>query len=169
MNFRLSLLPFFLVALLFAFGACKKGSDNGPTVDYAARDEALITDYIKANNLTGFVKDSVVHIGITKPGTGPLAKVGEMLIVKYTGTTLDGKVFDKTQETTIGLPFVLRSPFDPTLDVIVGWAIGFRNLNKGSQATLLIPSELAYKGAATGNIPAHSVLRFDVEVINIKK
>lgn len=168
MKLRLSLLPAFLVMLLFAFGACKKGTDAEPATNYIARDETLITDYIKANNLTGFVRDSVVYVGITKPGTGPLAKIGQTLIVKYTGTTLDGKVFDQTKETTIGFPFVLRDVFDPQLDVIKGWAIGFRNLNKGSQATLLIPSELAYGGTATGSIPAHAVLRFDVEVINIK-
>lgn len=163
MNLRLSLLPALLLALLFAFGACKKSGDSAPKIDYATRDEGLINDYIKANNLTGFVRDTTMFVFVTKPGAGPLPKKGQTLIVKYKGTTLDGRVFDQTKESTIGLPFVLGAG-----QVIKGWDRAFKQFNKGTQAILLIPSGLAYGNDATGSIPPNSVLRFDVEVVNIK-
>ncbi|RFP65689.1 hypothetical protein D0N36_07065 [Hymenobacter lapidiphilus] len=163
MNFRHSLLPFFLLTLLFAFGACKKGEDSEPATDFAARDEQLITDYIQANNLTGFVRDTTMFVFITKAGTGGLPAKGKTIIVKYKGSTLDGNVFDQTKESTIGFPFVLGAG-----QVIPGWDRAFQKFNKGTQAILLIPSGLAYKGSATGSIPPNSVLRFDVEVVNIK-
>lgn len=163
MNFRFSLLPFFLLALLFAFGACKKDKDKEPDVNYVEIDKALITEYIRTNNLTGFTQDSTIFVSVTKAGTGNLPKKGQTIIVKYKGTTLDGQVFDQTKESTIGFPFVLGAG-----QVIKGWDRAFRQFNKGTQAILLIPSGLAYGNSATGSIPPNSVLRFDVEVVNIK-
>ncbi|WP_019947371.1 FKBP-type peptidyl-prolyl cis-trans isomerase [Hymenobacter aerophilus] len=166
MNFRLSLLPLFLLTLLFAFGACKKGSDSEEpdSAFYRDRDKTLIADYIRANNLTGFTEDSTgVYVSITEPGTGPLPTLGKTVVAKYTGTTLDGKVFDQTQAAIIGFPFVLGAG-----QVIEGWEDAFPQLNKGAKAILIIESEKAYKGAASGTIPPHSVLRFDVEVVDIR-
>ncbi|SDY49732.1 FKBP-type peptidyl-prolyl cis-trans isomerase [Hymenobacter psychrophilus] len=165
MNFRLSLLPVFLMALLFALGACKKSEDK-PASDYTERDKGLIDDYIKANNLTGFTNDSVgVYVSITSPGTGPLPTKGQTIIAKYVGKTLDGQVFDQTKATTIGFAFVLGA--NPN-QVIKGWEDAFTQLNKGSKAILLITSAKAYGSSTSGTIPPNSVLRFDVEVVNIK-
>ncbi|NVO84976.1 FKBP-type peptidyl-prolyl cis-trans isomerase [Hymenobacter terrestris] len=163
MNSRFSLLPFFLLMLLFAFGACKKDDDNEPATNFAERDEQLITNYIQANNLTGFTQDSTIFVAVTKTGTGALPKKGQTIIVKYKGSTLDDQVFDETKESTIGFPFVLGAG-----QVIKGWDRAFKQFNKGTKAILLIPSGLAYGNTATGSIPANSVLRFDVEVVNIK-
>ena len=43
-------------------------------------------------------------------------------------------------------------------------------LNKGSKATLVIPSELGYgsTGAGNGVIPPNAMLIFDVELVDIK-
>ena len=169
MNFRLSLLPCFLLFLLFSIGACKK-EEKQDNIDYRDRDKTLIENYIKANNLTGFTQDSAgVYVSITKPGTGDLPKKGQTIVTKYKGTTLDGQVFDQTKETIIGYPFILGSQ-DPTKLVIPGWNIAFKKLNKGSQAILLIPSDQAYgtATAANGIITPNSVLRFDVEVVDIR-
>ncbi|MBT2558675.1 FKBP-type peptidyl-prolyl cis-trans isomerase [Hymenobacter sp. ISL-91] len=163
MNFRFSLLPFFLLTLLLALGACKKDDKNEPAPDFTERDEQLITQYIQANNLTGFVRDTTMFVSVTQAGTGALPKKGQTIIVKYKGTTLDGQVFDETKESTIGFPFVLGAG-----QVIKGWDRAFKQFNKGTKAILLIPSGLAYGNTATGSIPANSVLRFDVEVVNIK-
>ena len=100
-------LPLFFLLLLTLLSACKKDEKKTP-LDYAARDEASITAYIKANNLTGFKRDtSGVYYTITQPGSGSLPKVGKTLVVKYVGTTLDGKQFDQSNPASIGFPFVL--------------------------------------------------------------
>ncbi|WP_165768333.1 FKBP-type peptidyl-prolyl cis-trans isomerase [Hymenobacter amundsenii] len=156
----LATLCFLMVTALLS--ACQKED----TTDYTERDEALITAYIKDNNLTGFQRQpSGLYVAITQPGTGANAQTGQAVSALYTGQTFDGKVFDSSSNNNnTPISFVLGQG-----QVIAGWDQGFALLNKGSKAILLIPSELAYKGASpSSSIPAHAVLRFDVEVTNIK-
>ncbi|WP_170172673.1 FKBP-type peptidyl-prolyl cis-trans isomerase [Hymenobacter rigui] len=162
MKFRFSLFSVLLLSLVALLAACKK--DDKTTPDYTAQDEATIQQYIKDKGLTGFVRDtSGVYVGITQPGTGPNAKDKQRLQVLYTGTTLDGTVFD-SNTTTVGLPFVLGQSL-----VIPGWNKGFRYFNKGAKGILLIPSSQAYGTSGSGTtIGANAVLRFDVEVVDIK-
>jgi FKBP-type peptidyl-prolyl cis-trans isomerase FkpA len=53
--------------------------------------------------------------------------------------------------------------------VIKGWDAGISALNKGSKATLVIPSALAYglQGSPPA-IPGNSVLVFDVQLVDVK-
>ncbi|WP_185816963.1 FKBP-type peptidyl-prolyl cis-trans isomerase [Hymenobacter metallilatus] len=161
MKLRFSLFSFLLLGMLALQTACKK--DDKPTPDYTAQDDATIQQYIKDKGLTGFRKDTLgVYVAITQPGTGPNAKKGQVVKVLYTGTLLDGTVFDSNL-TTLGLPFVLGRGL-----VIQGWDKGFQYFNKGAKGILLIPSTQAYGSTANAQIPANSVLRFDVEVVDIK-
>ena len=51
--------------------------------------------------------------------------------------------------------------------VIAGWVEALQLMNAGSKWRLHVPSELAYGGQAVGSIPPHSVLVFDVELLEI--
>lgn len=161
---RLSWLPLLLLGMLFfSLTACKK-EEKQPVIDYSARDEEAIKAYIAENKLTGFQRDSAgTYIIITQPGTGPKALKKQKVTTKYVGTTLDGTVFDKSNPAAIGFQFVLGVG-----DVIKGWDRGFTYLNKGSKAILLIPSGQAYAETGSGSIPPYTILRFDVEVVDIK-
>ncbi|WP_139924608.1 FKBP-type peptidyl-prolyl cis-trans isomerase [Hymenobacter sp. DG01] len=133
-------------------------------IDIPARDEASIQAYIAANNLTGFQRQpSGLYVAITQAGTGDNAKKNQTVAARYTGTTLDGKVFDSNATAATPFSFTVGAG-----QVIAGWDEGFLLLNKGSKAILLIPSGLAYGSRAVSTIPANSVLRFDVEVADIK-
>ena len=151
-----------LLVTLFLSACQKEEVDN---TDYKNRDKETIEAYIKDNNLTGFQRQSSgLFVAITQPGTGDLPKTGQTISAKYTGYTLDGKVFDSTASNG-------NTPLDFPLGrgkVITGWDEGFALLNKGSKAILLIPSGLAYGPQGVGPIAPHSVLRFDVEVTDIK-
>lgn len=160
---RLAALLPLLPLLLLLFTACQLDDPAAPdNTDYPARDEALITSYIKTNNLTGFVRQpSGLYVAVTQPGTGTPAVAGQQLTVLYTGLTLDGRIFDSTASRG-NQPFAF---WVGKGQVIAGWDEGFIGLRPGSKATFLIPSELAYGARATGPIPAHAVLRFDVELL----
>ncbi|RPD47186.1 hypothetical protein DNI29_13650 [Hymenobacter sediminis] len=133
-------------------------------IDYAVRDEATIKAYIEANKLTGFQRQpSGLYVAITQAGTGDNAKKNQTVAARYKGTFLDGKVFDSNTTAAAPLSFVVGAG-----QVIPGWDEGFQLLNKGSKAILLIPSDLAYGARGAGPIPARSILRFDVEVADIK-
>ena len=111
---------------------------------------------------------SGLYYEITKKGTGENAKPGQTAIMNYTGKTLDGKTFDSNTDPE----FKHTEPLPVQVGagrVIKGWDEGVQLLNKGSKATFYIPSPLAYGPQDQGpNLPANSILIFDVEVTDIK-
>jgi FKBP-type peptidyl-prolyl cis-trans isomerase len=78
----------------------------------------------------------------------------------YHGTLLDGSVFDSSVDRGEPFKFELNR-------VIKGWQEAIPLLSKGGKGKFLIPSELAYGSRAAGkDIPANSVLIFDIELID---
>ena len=153
---------FLLLAVAAICSSCKKEEEQ---TDYASRDEAIIQAYIKDNNLTGAERQpSGLYIVRTQPGTSTTRPTeGQTVSARYVGTTLDGKVFDQNM--------AVPDPFSFTLgkgQVIKGWDLGFAVLTKGEKAILLIPSGLAYGTSGNGRIAPNTVLRFDVELVDIK-
>ncbi|MCB2409895.1 FKBP-type peptidyl-prolyl cis-trans isomerase [Hymenobacter lucidus] len=153
---RLFLVLFSAVSLLTA---CEKDKD------YAAIDEGLIKQYIADNKLVDAQRQEsgLYFVPITKT-SGVQPKGGQLVSVLYTGMLLNGTVFDATSNRG-------NKPFSFSLgrnEVIKGWDEGIALLKKGEKATLLIPSQLGYGSQATGSIPANSVLRFDVELVDVK-
>ena len=113
----------------------------------------------------GFTKtNSGLYYNITKKGDGKAAEKGKTVSVHYKGMLMDGTVFDSS--------FKRNEPIDFPLgvgQVIAGWDEGIQLLNVGDQATLIIPSDLAYgERGAGGVIPGGATLKFDVELVNVK-
>ncbi|TGE25998.1 hypothetical protein E5K00_12645 [Hymenobacter aquaticus] len=129
------------------------------------KDDVILQEYIKKNNLTAQKDPSGVYYVITKPGAGAKPTSGQTVSVLYKGTLLDGKVFDSSEKMG-------NKPIEFPLgvgQVIPGWDKGIALLNKGAKATLLIPSSLAYGQRGAGaDIPADAPLRFDVELVDVK-
>ncbi|MCF3649922.1 FKBP-type peptidyl-prolyl cis-trans isomerase [Synoicihabitans lomoniglobus] len=107
--------------------------------------------------------ESGLTIEVTRRGDGPLPQEGQVVIAHYTGTLADGTVFDTSRDGGQPFAFTLGQR-----QVIKGWDEGFRLLHVGDQATLTIPPELAYGDQDRAKIPAHSTLRFEVELIALK-
>jgi len=131
-----------------------------------AIDEQLLTDYFKTNNLKPLKTESGLYYVINKKGTGANAKAGQKVTVNYTGKLLNGELFDSNTDPA----FHHVQPFSFTLgrgQVIKGWDEGIALLNKGSKATLYLPSRMAYGAASPSTkIPANSILIFDVELVD---
>jgi len=128
-------------------------------------DDAIIQKYIQEQKLNAQKTPSGVYYAITQKGNGPTPKAGQTVSVQYRGTTLDGKEFDSSYKHG-GTPFEFQIGQGM---VIPGWDEGIMLLNKGSKATLVIPSPMAYGERGAGaDIPANAVLRFDVELVDIK-
>ena len=144
-----------LILPIFLFAACKKTSN----VNQAADDEKIITQYISDNKLNATATGSGLYYVITSQGTGTQPNSGSNVTVKFKGYLTDGTVFDQT--TNIGSTFGLGS-------VIKGWQEGIPLFKKGGKGMLLVPSALGYGTQAQNNIPANSVLIFDVELLDVK-
>ncbi len=130
-----------------------------------AVDDQNLQKYITDNNLKPQKTPSGLYYIITQKGNGPMPKAGQIVAVNYRGTTLDGKEFDSSAKHG-GVPYEFQIGQG---QVIRGWDEGIMLLNKGTKATLLIPSTMAYGAQGSGpDIPADASLRFDVELVDIK-
>ncbi|MFQ5505160.1 MAG: FKBP-type peptidyl-prolyl cis-trans isomerase [Planctomycetota bacterium] len=102
------------------------------------------------------LKYSVIKGG----GEGVSPKLGDLVVVHYTGRLTNGKVFDSSRRK--GKPgfFALGR-------VIKGWNEGLALMTPGARFEFTIPPELAYGAEGRPGIPANSTLVFDVELISV--
>ena len=105
-----------------------------------------------------------VTIDDKKMGTGPAAKSGDRVGMRYIGKLQkDNKVFDSNKK---GKPFTFKLGAG---EVIKGWEIGVQGMSAGGERRITIPAHLAYGSKPQGPIPANSTLVFDVKLLEIKK
>lgn len=156
MNSGINKLSFHFIILLLliaTISSCKK--DDGE--DQRATDHALIEQYASENQLNGKFTTSGLYYVIEEKGNGEFPGPYAVVKVTYKGYLLNGSVFD---EGTI--------PASPLSNFIPGWVEGIQLIDKGGQIKLIIPSYLAYGAQSTGDIPANSVLVFDVLLHNFE-
>ena len=96
---------------------------------------------------------------ITK-GNGAAPTAADSVKVHYKGTLIDGTEFDSSFKRNKPISFALNA-------VIKGWTEGLQLMQEGATHRLYIPSDLGYGGQKAGQIPPHSVLIFDVELIKV--
>lgn len=98
---------------------------------------------------------------VVTPGTGAYPTATDTIRVHYTGTLINGTVFDSSVQR--GEPITL-SLSDGVID---GWKEGMQKINKGGKIKLYLPPELAYGDMGQGMIPPSSTLIFEVELLEI--
>jgi FKBP-type peptidyl-prolyl cis-trans isomerase len=97
---------------------------------------------------------------VLKQGTGASPVASSKVVVNYTGTLLDGKVFDSTASR--GKPATFEAD-----RVIPGWTEALIMMKRGEKVRLVIPPELGYGVQGyPGVIPPNSFLVFEVELID---
>lgn len=114
-------------------------------------DEALIREYIAEKGLVTQTTHSGLHYVIDVPGVDEHPDYFDVVRIAYTGTTLDGNVFDASPDAS----FVLGN-------LIEGFREGIPLFGKGGSGLLIIPSHLGYGSQSYPDIPANSVLVFDI-------
>jgi len=133
----------------------------------ATKEEKELQAYFIKNNINPLKTPLGTYYTINEKGDGAIPKIGDTVVMNYTGKLMDGTKFDSNEDTT----FHHVQPFEFPLGanrVIKGWdeTIGFLPLN--SKATFYIPSRNGYGVQGQAKIPANSILIFDVQLNNIK-
>ncbi|MGV3719810.1 MAG: FKBP-type peptidyl-prolyl cis-trans isomerase [Actinomycetota bacterium] len=101
---------------------------------------------------------------VLKPGDGKEAKEGNTVKVHYTGwLESTGAKFDSSVDRGEPFEFPLGGG-----QVIKGWDMGVEGMKVGEKRQLVIPSPLGYGETGAGaDIPPHSTLVFDVELLDV--
>jgi len=124
----------------------------------------LLAAYLTRINAQTEPMESGLYVIHQQEGNGSNAQDGNTLVVHYSGTTIDGKLFDTSLDKAKPFKFVLGRG-----EVIKGWDQGFLEMKKGGKAKFIIPSSLAYGKEGFGNtILPYSTLVFNVELIDIQ-
>ncbi|HKW30540.1 MAG TPA: FKBP-type peptidyl-prolyl cis-trans isomerase [Verrucomicrobiae bacterium] len=100
---------------------------------------------------------------ILKSGTGDSPGKTDTVTVNYTGTLIDGTVFDSSVQRGEPATFPLNG-------VIPGWTAALQLMKVGDKWQLFLPPQLAYGDQSPGaKIGPNSTLIFEVELLSIKK
>lgn len=128
------------------------------------RDQALVDEYIKKNNINATKVGKGTYVKIDQQGQGPTADSGKFVSVKYRGKILTtGKEFESTMEAG-------KDPITFPLgkgQVIPGWDEGLKSFAKGGKGTLYIPGFLSYGSRPGPGGQPNEALMFDVEMVEI--
>lgn len=122
--------------------------------------QEFLAENAKRDEVT--VTESGLQYEVLTDAEGEKPAAEDTVTVHYSGTLVDGTVFDSSIERGEPATFPLNQ-------VIPGWTEGVQLMPVGAKYKLVIPSELGYGEAGAGTIPGNAVLIFEVELLDIEK
>ncbi len=137
-------------------------------------EQKQIQQYLQKDNNTWQEVEGIYYRELTH-GKGEKAKNGDKVKIHYTGQLLSGQVFDTSlediaKENNLYNP---KRPYEPLEfqigagQMIPGFEIAAKQMNKGSKYIVLLPSNLAYGERDMGVIAPYSPLIFTMELMDI--
>ena len=123
-----------------------------------AEGEAFLAENAKREEVT--VTESGLQYEVIAEGKGAKPAATDIVKVHYTGTLIDGTVFDSSVERGEPAEFELNR-------VIPGWTEGVQLMSKGAKYKFYIPYQLGYGERGAGeDIPPYATLIFEVELLD---
>jgi len=154
----------FALTLIVFLGGCLKESQRKCSYDECAykapaSEIQAVKDYLAAHNITATEHCSGLFYRVENPGTGTRPNGCSYVLANYKGMLTNGYVFDESRPG--GVPFEMNG-------VIPGWTNGLQQVKAGGRIHLYIPPSLGYGSAANGDIPAYSILIFEVDLLGVE-
>ena len=129
------------------------------TNPYKEANEAFLQ--VKAQEDGMHVLDNGVMYRVLKEGSGTRKPSPRSIVyVHYTGRLIDGTVFDSTEGGQLPALFMVG-------DLIMGWQIVLTRMHEGDKWEVFIPAKWGYGSMKMDDIPAHSTLIFEMELVKI--
>jgi FKBP-type peptidyl-prolyl cis-trans isomerase FklB len=150
----------FRIGMVLAAAFCllaAPASAADPSLSLAANAAFLAANAKKPGVV---VRPSGLQYRIIKNGFGKTPGPYDTVTVAYSGSLINGKVFDATEP---GMPAQLE-----VNKVIPGWSEALSLMRVGDHWQIVIPANLAYgiRGAGNGVIPPNQVLVFDMQLLD---
>ena len=148
-------------SFLFAFSACDSGDPSSPEIDGPPARVVDTADYITTPSGLQYF-DFVV-------GTGPVAAIGDTVVVNYTGWFDDREtIFDSSVHIPGRTPILVVIG---VTNVIQGWTEALQGMQQGGERQIVLPPGLAYGqfGSPSGVIPPNATILFEIEIVQVRK
>lgn len=144
------------------------------------KEQDTLQKYLVDHKITTKPTASGLYYIELKKGSGKQAVAGSVVKVNYTGSLLNGRVFDSSIESVAkkySLDVIQKGrkyePIEFELgrdQIIQGWHEAIAMMKEGGKAKLIIPSKLAYGPYPQGDIISpFSTLIFEVELVKVGK
>ena len=128
---------------------------------YKEANEAFLQ--VKAQEEGMVVLDNGVLYKVLEAGHGTKKPTPRSIVfVNYTGRLIDGTVFDTTEGQPLPALFMVG-------DLIMGWQIALTRMHEGDKWEVYIPAKWGYGSLKMDDIPAHSTLIFELELVKIER
>jgi FKBP-type peptidyl-prolyl cis-trans isomerase FkpA len=159
---KLSFLLLSFISISFS-GCLKEGYQTFtcnaaiPQVSVSAGELQAIEAYLNQKGIKDATKyQNAFYYKVDVPGTGNNPTLCSNVIVYYQGKLIDGTTFDQTGNTA--QTFSMGN-------LITGWKLGLPLIKAGGKIKLYLPPSLGYGNNVSGNIPANSILIFEITLV----
>jgi FKBP-type peptidyl-prolyl cis-trans isomerase FkpA len=146
------LFPFLLSTL---FLSCSTYSDR----DFEQFDQR-IQQHLEASNTHMERMENGMYFHIISSGEGENIRLTDRVTFSYTGSFLDGEVFQVIRDHE-ALNYEVR-------ELIIGWQEALVLIAEGGEIEIIIPPHLGYGNKDTGMIPANSTLHYRLKVLAVE-
>jgi FKBP-type peptidyl-prolyl cis-trans isomerase FkpA len=141
------------ILLITVFTGCQTYSENDK-----AKFDKDIRAYLKKQNKKCQRTPSGLYYTIIHPGEGEFIRYKDIVSFTYTGKFLSGETFD-----------VQKKPVEFEVSkLILGWKEVMFELKPGAKVFMVLPPQLAYGDRKLDDIPPHSTLVYEMEIIGVK-
>jgi FKBP-type peptidyl-prolyl cis-trans isomerase FkpA len=142
-----------LLLVLVSITSCRTYSE-----DDKQSFDAQIKTYLEKKGIECERSESGLYYKIIEEGEGEYIKFTDVVSFTYKGEFLDGEVFDNEKKP---VDFMVK-------DLIGAWKEIMLELKPGAKAFLVAPPSLGYGDRQLDDIPANSILVFNMEIVGVK-
>lgn len=140
--------------------AAAEAKVNDPVAQKNLKDgQAYLAKQLSSDKAYKKTKSGAIYKVIAE-GSGKTFLKNDVVLVKYKGTHIDGKVFDESGDEARPMPVD---------GVIPGFSEIMQLMKPGAKVHCVIPAEAAYGSNGSGAIGPNETLVFDIETVQLQK